>query len=162
MQSKVDTPNHSSFTATHLDQKQTVSYIWIESMDIKPSRSVDVPYLIQPARLQLFKYGGDNVNRLPATSWPRRHVQWELCGTNFGEHIANLRVSCYNGNNDRSAGVLFVQHPREHGEWLCQNPRYAPVLTASFALLPRVLDEQHPRSPVIPLNITRGQWVHVS
>ena len=54
-----------------------------------------------------------------------------------------------NGNNDRSARVLFVQHPREQGEWLRQNPRYARVLTASFALLPWVLDEQHPRSPVI-------------
>ena len=45
----------------------------------------------------------------------------------------NLWVSCYNGNNDRSARVLFVQHPWEQGEWLRQNPRYAPVLTASFA-----------------------------
>ena len=76
-------------------------------------------------------------------------VQWELCGTNFRENIANLRVSCYNGNNDRSAWVLSIQHPREQGEWLRPNPRYARVLTASFALLPRVLDEQHPRSPVI-------------
>ena len=43
-------------------------------------------------------------------------VQWELCGTNFRENIANLLVSCCNGNNDRSARVLFVQHPREQGE----------------------------------------------
>ena len=76
-------------------------------------------------------------------------VQWELCGTNVRENIANLGVSCYNGNNGRSARVLFVQHPREQGDWLRQNPRYARVLTASFALLPRVLDEQHHRSPVI-------------
>ena len=40
-------------------------------------------------------------------------VQWELCGMNFHQNIANLWVSCYNGNNDRSARVLFVQHPRE-------------------------------------------------
>ena len=73
-------------------------------------------------------------------------VHWELCGTNFRENIANLWVSCYNGNNDRSAQVLFVQHPRQQGEWL---RRFAPDLTASFALLPRVLDEQNPRSPVI-------------
>ena len=26
-------------------------------------------------------------------------------------------VSCYNGNIDRFARVLFVQHPREQGEW---------------------------------------------
>ena len=53
------------------------------------------------------------------------------------------------GNNDGSARVLFVQHPREQDEWLRQNPRYAGVLTASFALLPRVLDEQLLRSPTI-------------
>ena len=76
-------------------------------------------------------------------------VQWELCGTNFRENIANLWVSCYNGSNDQSARVLFVQHPREQGEWLRQNPRYVRVLTASFALLSRVLDEQHLRNPVI-------------
>ena len=68
-------------------------------------------------------------------------------------------VSCYNGNNDRAARVLFVQHPREQGEWLRQNPRYARVLTASFALLPRVLDEQHPRSPVIIPIITRNSQI---
>ena len=27
---------------------------------------------------------------------------------------------CYNGNNDRTAWVLFVQRPREQGEWLRQ------------------------------------------
>ena len=76
-------------------------------------------------------------------------VQWELYGTNFRENIANLWISCYNGNYDRSARVLFVQHPRQQGEWLRQNRRHARVLTASFALLPRMLDEQHPHSPVI-------------
>ena len=50
-------------------------------------------------------------------------VQWELYGTNFRENIANLRVLRYYGNNDRSARVLFVQHPREQGEWLRQNLR---------------------------------------
>ena len=76
-------------------------------------------------------------------------VQWELGGTNFRENIVNLQVLCYNGNNDWSARVLFVQHPREQGEWLHPNPRYAWVSTASFVLLPRVLDEQHPHSLVI-------------
>ena len=76
-------------------------------------------------------------------------VQWELCGMNFRENIANLWVSCYNWNNDLSAGPLIVQDPREQGEWCSQNPRYAQVLTTSFALLRRVLHKQHPRSPVI-------------
>ena len=49
----------------------------------------------------------------------------KVCGTNFRENIANLWVSCYNGNNDRSARVLFAQHPRDQGEWLRQKPRYA-------------------------------------
>ena len=74
--------------------------------------------------------------------------------TEFGRFLGLQWVTCYNGDNDRAARVLFVQHPREQGEWLRQNPRYARVLTASFALLPRVLDEQHPRSPGhYPLNI---------
>ena len=82
-------------------------------------------------------------NKMAATA-----VQWAMRYENSVK-ISRLWVSYYNGNNDRAARVLFVQHPREQGEWLRQNPRYARVLTASFALLPRVLDEQHPRSLVI-------------
>ena len=37
--------------------------------------------------------------------------------------------------------------------------RYARVLTASFALLPRVLDEQHPSRPVIIPIITRNPQI---
>ena len=44
-----------------------------------------------------------------------RAMRYEL-----SENIANLWVSCYNGNNDRSARVLFVQQPREQSEWLRQ------------------------------------------
>ena len=35
----------------------------------------------------------------------------------------------YLGDNDRAARVLFVQHPREQGEWCSQNPSVARVLT---------------------------------
>ena len=49
-------------------------------------------------------------------------VHWEVGGKNVRENIANLWVSCYNGNDHRSARVLFVQHPRELGEWLRLNP----------------------------------------
>ena len=60
-------------------------------------------------------------------------VQWELWGRNFSANIANLWVSCYNGNNDWSALVLFVQHPREQVEWLRQNPSVAkPSLRSGF------------------------------
>ena len=33
-------------------------------------------------------------------------VQWELCSMNFHENIVNLRVLCYNGNNDWAARSL--------------------------------------------------------
>ena len=41
------------------------------------------------------------------------------------ENIANFRVSCYDGNNDRAARVLFVQHPREQSEWCSQDKSVA-------------------------------------
>ena len=75
--------------------------------------------------------GGTMLTGFPENKMAVAVVQWEICGTIIRENIANLRVSSYNG------------------EWLRQKPSYAWVLTASFALLPRVLDEQHPRSPVI-------------
>ena len=81
---------------------------------------------MQSVRLLLFKCrGGDNAHWISKNKMAAMAVQWELCGTNLRENIANLGVSCYNGNNDRSARVLFVQHPREQGDWLRQNPRYA-------------------------------------
>ena len=65
----------------------------------------------------LFKYtGGDNAHWISKNKMAATAVQWELCDTNFHENITNLWVSCCNGNNDRSARVLFVQHPREQGE----------------------------------------------
>ena len=77
---------------------------------------------------------------------------WTHTSSSFSEPRVSTR-GIASGNNDQSARVLFVQHPREHpreqGKWFRQNPRYAQVLTASFALLPLVLDEQHPRSPLI-------------
>ena len=76
----------------HMDWKhdikpagQLMSFIWYHPCDCSYSSTEGVKML----------------NRFPATRWPRRHVQWEQCGTNFGGKIANLRVSCYNGNNDR-------------------------------------------------------------
>ena len=90
-------------------------------MDWKPNRSVNVPYLMPLVRLQLFKYGGSGNAQYISSDKMAAHVQWELCGTNFFENIANLRVSCYDRNNDRSAQVLFVQHPMGQVEWLRQN-----------------------------------------
>ena len=134
-----------SFTTAHLGSNTNQHTDWTLGGTCIKSRSVYAPHLVQSVRLLLFNYGLlDFQEQMAVTA-----VQRELWGTNFRENIANLLVSCYNGNNDRFARVLFVQHHREQGEWLRHNPRYARVLTASFALLPRVLDEQHPRSPVI-------------
>ena len=140
-----------SFTAAHLGSNTNQHTDWTHGVIcIYSSRSIYAPHIVQSMRLLLFTYrGGDNAHWISKNKMAATAVQWEQCGTNFRENIANLWVSCYNGNNDRSARELFVQHPREQGEWLRQNPRYARVSTASFALLPRVLDEQHPRSPVI-------------
>ena len=140
-----------SFTAGHLGSNTNQHTGWtLGSTCTKSSRSVYAPHLVQSVWLLLFKYrGGDNAHWISKNKMAVTAVQWELCGMNFRENIANSWVSCYNGNNDWSARVLFVQHPQEQGEWWRQNPRYAWVLTASFALLPRVLDKQHPRSPVI-------------
>ena len=140
-----------SLTAAHLGSNTDQHTDWtLGGTGIKSSRSVYAPHLVQSVRLHLFKYrGGDNAHWISKNKMASTVVQWELCGTNFHENIMNWWVLCYNGNNDRSARVLFVQHLREQGKWLRQNPPYARVLTASFALLPQVLDKQHPHSPVI-------------
>ena len=121
---------------------------WIESTEIKPSRSVYALNLMSSMRLPSFKYGGgDNAQWISITWWPRRQVQRELCGTIFSGNVENLLVLCCNGYNDPVAWALFVKHPRVQGERLRQNHRIARVLTASFAVSPRLLHKQHPRSP---------------
>ena len=113
-----------SFTAAHLVSNTNQHTGWtLGSTYIKSSRSFYAPHLVQSVRLLLFKYKwGDNAHWISKNKMAATAVQWELCGMNFRENIANLWVSCYNGNNDRSARVLFVQHPREQGKWLRQNP----------------------------------------
>ena len=49
----------------------------------------------------------------PRTRWPRLRFN-ESNVVRISVKIS--QVSCYNGINDRSARVLFVQHPREQGE----------------------------------------------
>ena len=123
-----------SFIAAHLGSNTNQQTAWtLGGTCIKSSRSVYAPHLVQSVRLLLFKYrGGDNAHWISKNKMAATAVQWELCSTNFRENIANLWVSCYNGNNDRSPRVLFVQHHREQGEWLRQNPRYARVLRSGF------------------------------
>ena len=112
-----------SFTAAHLVSNTNQHPDWtLAGTCIKSSKSVYAPHLVQSVWLHLFKHrGGDNAHWISKNKMAAAAVQGKLCGTNFRENIANLWVSCYNGNNDRSARVLFVQHPREQGEWLRQN-----------------------------------------
>ena len=121
---------------------------------IRHIQQVYASQLVQYVLLHLFKHGGgDNAPWIPKNNMAEAVVQWDhVARISEKKNFTNLRISCYYGNNDRSARVLFVHYPREQGEWLRQNHRYARVLTASFALLPRLLDKQHPRIPVIILH----------
>ena len=111
-----------SFTAANLGSSINQYVHWTFWGTFVRSRSGYAPHQVQPVRLRLFKYkGGGNAHWISQNKMAAVVVQWEPCGTNFRQNIAKLRVSCYNGNNDRSAQVLFVQHPREKGEWLHQN-----------------------------------------
>ena len=104
-----------SFTAAHLGSNSNQHTSWtLGSTCIKSSRSVYTPHLVQSMRLLLFKYrGGGNAHWISKNKMAATAVQWELCGTNFSENIVNLWVLWYNGNNDRSDRVSFVQHPWE-------------------------------------------------
>ena len=57
------------------------------------------------------------------TTWLRHQVQRELNGTTFGEHIDNLRVSFYNGNNDRATWTSFGEAPAGLGRPIMSKPR---------------------------------------
>ena len=93
-----------SFTTAHLGSNTNQHTDWtLGGTCIKSSRSVYAPHLVQSVRLLLFKYGGgDNAHWISKNKVAVTAVQRELCGTNFRENIANLWVSSYKGNSDRS------------------------------------------------------------
>ena len=134
---------------THLEWNTNQYMHWkFGGTCIKPSRLVYAPDLIPSVQLQLFKYwGSDNAQWISMNKMAVTPGQRELCGTNFSENMENLWLSCYIGNNDRAAWTLFVKHLWTWGEILRQNPRFARVLTASFAQSPWVLHKQHPCRP---------------
>ena len=103
-------PQTESFTAAHLGSNKNQSKGWIVGGTfIKSNRSVYAPHLVQSVRLCLFRYrGDDNAHWISKNRMAAVAVQWELCGSNFPENNANLQASCYNGNYDRSARVLFI------------------------------------------------------
>ena len=91
--------------------------------------------------LQLFKYGvGDIAQWIFMNKMDVLSVQQELCDTNFSEHIANLRIACYNGNNNRAVRALFMKQPMNYVKLWSQNPSE----TSSWVFL-----KQRPCSPAI-------------
>ena len=119
------------------DKTQTDT--WIEQLDTHESNPAGQFMPLNPCDcIYLNTDGGDNAHWILKNKIAAAAVQWELCGTNLRENIANLPVSCYNGNNDRSIWVLFVQHPQEQCQLLSSG------FTASFTLLLRVLYTKTP------------------
>ena len=132
-----------SFTAIHLGSNTNQHTDWtFGGTCIKFSRSVYALHLVQSMRLFLFKYRGVTIlTGFPKTRWPWRQ---------FSESYA-VRISVKISRNCEfrvimgiMTGLLGCCSSSTLGAWC-----YAQVLTSSFALLPRVLDKQHPRSPVI-------------
>ena len=70
----------------------------IEKAGIISNRSVYAHCLIPAMRLQSFKYGGsDNVQYIPWTRCPGRHIQRELWGTIFNENMLRVIMGIMNG-----------------------------------------------------------------
>ena len=99
-----------SFTAVRLGSNTNQHMDWtLEGTYIKSSSSVYATHLEQSVRLLLLKYrGGDNAHWIFQNKTAATAVQWELCGTNFRENIANLWVSFYNGTG---AGRMITSKP---------------------------------------------------
>ena len=88
-----------SFTAAHLGSNTKQHTDWtLGGTCIKSSRSVYAPHLVQSVRLHLFKYrGGDNAHWISKNKMAATAVQWELCGANFRENIANYEFRAIMG-----------------------------------------------------------------
>ena len=100
----------------------------------QPGWSVYAPHLKQSVRLQLFIYrGSDNAHGISMNKMAATAVQWELCG--------EFRIIM--GIMTELLGVV-CKAPSGAG-------RYIRVLTASFVLLPQLLDEQTPAARSLPL-----------
>ena len=85
-----------SFTAAHLGSNTNQHTDWtLWGTCIKSSMSVYAPHLVQSVWLHSFKYrGGDNAHWISKNKMAAMAFQWELCGANVRENIANLWVSC--------------------------------------------------------------------
>ena len=143
-----------SLTAAHSGSNTNQHTDWtLGATCIISKRSVYAPHLVQSVRLHLYKYrGADNAHWISKNKMTARAVQGELCGANFHANIANVWVSCY---NTRSARVLFVQHPREQGEWLRQNRIIRPAPSGAGRTTPS-------QPGHYPLNIQLQPWEFVA
>ena len=111
---------------------------------IKSSISSYTPHIVQSVWLQLFKYrGGNNAhwtskNKMATAAFSESYAArismkiFRICEFRVSMWIMTSLLGCY------SCSTLGSRAND-----------YAGVLTASFALLPRMIDEQYPCSPVI-------------
>ena len=127
-----------SFTAAHLGSNTNQHTAWtLGGTCIKSSRLVYAPHLVQSVRLHLFKYrGGDNAHWISKNKMAAMAVQWELCGVIMG--IMTGLLWCCSSSTLGSRANDYIKTLATLLLWLHQ-----------IALLPQVLDEQQPRSPVI-------------
>ena len=129
-----------SLTAAHSGSNTNQHTDWtLGGTCIISRRSVYAPYLVQSVRLHLYKYRGVTM----LTGFPRTRRS----PGRFRESYA-VRISMQISRMFK----FRVITPGLHG--YCSSSTLGSrandyVKTASFALLPRVLDEQHHRSPVI-------------
>ena len=105
---------------------------------IKSSRSVYAPHLVKPVQWQLFKLGEITMfTGFPRAWWPR----WRLSEFNAARISVKISLFCEFGVTiGMITGLLgcclsSTLWSRVNDEWLCQNPHYAWVLNAPFALL---------------------------
>ena len=109
--------------------------------------------------LQLFKSEGLTMfTKFPRAWWPRWRFS-EFYAARISVKISQIcefgvKIGIITGLLECCLSSTLWS--RANDEWSRQNPHYARVLNAPFALLlPWVLDEQHPSSPVnIPKSIT--------
>ena len=139
-----------SLTAAHLGSNINQHVEWTaRSTFIISSMSVYAPHLVQSVLLHLFKHrGADNAHWISKDKMAAAAVEWELTArisvkiSRIWEFrvIMGIMIGLLECCSSNTVGA---------GRMITSNPCYARVLTESFGMLHRVLDEQHPRSPVI-------------
>ena len=125
---------------------------------IKSSRSVYTPYLVQSVRLNLFNYlGSDNAHWISKNEMAAMAVHGDQCGTNFRVNIANLWVSCYNGNNDTVCSGVVRPAPSGAGRMITSKPSLRSGFDCIICPAPEGAGRTTPSQPAhYPLTIICG------